>query len=342
MLACLYLSATDVWLLDEPASGLAKAEVDRLGPLLRSLVRESAGRSVVLVEHDASLVRTAADRVILLERGRVMADAAKGTEAWTDILEGRASVARRFAERKSMPEAALAIESAPELVARDLRVSYGKFEAVRGVTVEVKLGEVRCLVGTNGAGKSTIMRSVAGLLTPASGTITVDGAPVPRSAHARVIESGIVLVAGGKTVFPDLTVKENLQLTQSPDGELDVLEVFPALAAKQGQLAGSLSGGEQQMLGVARGLQLRPRFLLIDELSLGLAEEVVDRLLSNLITLVQTGRMGILLVEQDYAQALTWSSHAYVLAQGQLQFSGPSAEAEKRPDLFRPVFMPSA
>ena len=340
MLACLFISEADVWLLDEPASGLARAEVDALAPLLRSLVDGSSERSVILVEHDATLVQRTADRVILLERGKAVEDASEGSAAWHDIVGGRRSAARSVAPVRPISHPDRDATSVSTLAGRDLHISYGKFVAVRGVSVEVPVGEIRCLIGTNGAGKSTVMRALAGLLTPAAGSITLDGGRVPPTPHQRVVDAGIVLVAGGQTVFPNLTVSENLQLTRG--GPLDVLDLFPTLALRQRQLAGTLSGGEQQMLGVARGLQLSPRFLLVDELSLGLAEDVVDRIILQLTTLVSSGQMGVLLVEQDYSQALRWSSHAYVLAQGRLEFSGPSEDAEKRPDLFRPVFLPEA
>jgi branched-chain amino acid transport system ATP-binding protein len=344
MLACLYASKSKVWLLDEPASGLARAEVDRFGPLLSSLIASDPERCVVIVEHDANLVRASADRVILLESGRLIGEGRKDTAAWADILEGRSSFRRRIAG--GVDSAIRSPQPSPnlpqsELAARDIHVRYGMFEAVRGVSISVPVGEIRCLVGTNGAGKSTIMRCLAGILSPTSGSVSIQGSIIPSSAHERVRRNRIVLVQGGRTVFPHLSVDENLRLTRQRAPQFDALEIFPSLRGKRNQLAGSLSGGEQQMLAISRALQLQPRYLLLDELSLGLAEKLVDQLLTILTAETRAGRIGILLVEQDYAQALSWSRHAYVLTQGQLSFSGLSSDAFARPDLFRPVFMPS-
>jgi branched-chain amino acid transport system ATP-binding protein len=339
-LAALELSGADVWLLDEPASGLSRAEVERLAGLLRSLARGHAPRCIVLVEHDAMLVQAAADRIVLLERGALIADAPRGSDAWDDVIAGRSSSRRELATTShgiSQPSP----QGGSVLAAHGLTVTYGKFTAVRDVSIEAHAGDIRCLVGTNGAGKSTIMRCLAGLLRPDRGDITLDSSPLVAPPHARVHHHGIVLVAGGRTVFPHLSVDENLRLAGKLRDVGDVLTIFPELGDRRRQLAGSLSGGEQQMLAIARAMLLRPRFLLVDELTLGLAERAAERLLEALTHAQAERGLGVLLVEQDYALALEWSSHAYVMAQGEMLFAGPSREAAARPDLFRPVFVPA-
>jgi ABC-type branched-subunit amino acid transport system ATPase component len=354
MLACLAASNPQWVLLDEPSAGLARKEIERLAPMLKEAVTASSSLGILLVEHDAALVAEAADRVVVMERGRVIHDLHAAEAGWDKLL-GRATGRRSFGELTPAPIGAAVLSEpptgAPEVSARlagiGLTIRYGRFEAVSDANLDVRPGRIACLVGTNGAGKSSVMKALAGLLQPASGVVQLDGVSIRNlSSHSRV-GRGVVLVPSGRGVLPSLTVDENFSLARDrasayrldrADVLVDPLDLFPTLAAHRSQVAGTLSGGEQQMLALGRVLYLRPRFLLIDELSLGLKSEVVERLVEVLRRLRDAG-LGILVVEQDAPFALTWASHAFVMNRGRIVFDGPAADAARRTDLFRPVFL---
>ncbi len=236
------------------------------------------------------------------------------------------------------------------LAVRGIDVSYGPVQILFDVDLHVDRGEAVALLGTNGAGKSTLLRAVSGVVPSDAGTITFDGRDITGlPAHERAA-LGLAQVPGGAGVFPSLTVEENLRtagwlVRRRPadldDARTEVLELFPVLRERGGQRAGSLSGGEQQMLALAMALMTRPRLLLIDELSLGLAPEVVGRLLRALEDL-RRDDMTILVVEQSVEVALAATDRALFLERGQVRFSGPTAELAERPDLLRSVFLGGA
>jgi ABC-type branched-subunit amino acid transport system ATPase component/branched-subunit amino acid ABC-type transport system permease component len=236
------------------------------------------------------------------------------------------------------------------LAVRGLDVAYGPVQILFAVDLHVDPGEAVALLGTNGAGKSTLLRAVSGVVPATAGTVTFDGQDITgMPAHERAA-LGLAQVPGGAGVFPSLTVAENLRvagwLHRRRPADLDevraeVHELFPVLGERGGQRAGSLSGGEQQMLAVAMALMTKPRLLLIDELSLGLAPEVVGRLLRTLEEL-RRDSMTVLLVEQSVEVALAATDRALFLERGQVRFSGPTAELAERPDLLRSVFLGGA
>ena len=222
----------------------------------------------------------------------------------------------------------------PLLTVTSLEVAYGRVEAVRGVTLEVAKGEFVAVIGSNGAGKSSTMKAIAGVIKPRGGSIRLAGADVTGEPAHAMVRRGLAMVPEGRQVFADQTVEDNLLLggyarSQESAARAARLErayqLFPRLGERRTQQAGSLSGGEQQMLAIARGLQSEPELLVIDELSLGLAPKILDMLFPVLVALNEEG-LAILLVEQLAGQALAISSRAYVLENGHVIASGPSTE----------------
>jgi len=219
-----------------------------------------------------------------------------------------------------------------------LAVHYGGIRAVREVSFEVDEGETICVIGANGAGKSTTLRALVGLAEAAAGTITYAGRDVTRvPVHARV-RLGLSLVPEGRGIFPRMTVTENLLMgayqhddrVAIAEGLARVLALFPRLAERRAQVAGTLSGGEQQMLAVGRALMSRPRLLLLDEPSMGLAPIVVEKIFDTLREVAAQG-VTLLLVEQNANLALQLSDRGYVLDNGQVTIGGPAAELLEDP-----------
>ena len=223
----------------------------------------------------------------------------------------------------------------------DLCVNYGTIRAVRGISFTVGKGELVSLLGANGAGKSSTIKCIAGALKAASGTIALEGRDITAANPEQVIRSGLATVPETRDVFPDLTVAENLMLgayihRRDQAGNRQNLEklhsLFPRLAEHSAQAAGTLSGGEQQMLVIARALMARPSVLLLDEPSLGLAPAIVERIFEMIATLKQSG-LTILLVEQNVNQALSIADRAYVMRLGAIVASGTADEIRSGSDL---------
>ena len=228
---------------------------------------------------------------------------------------------------------------APALSATGLDVGYGRAQVGFGIDLELAAGTVGALVGTNGAGKSTILRALAGSLPAWAGRVRLFGDDVTRWSPQRRARHGLVLVAGGRATFPSLTVAETLRLaiwcrpgTKAPDTNVgDALALFPELAGRLRQRAGTLSGGEQQMLALARAMASQPRVLLIDELTFGLAPAIADRVLAAVVDLAGHGTT-ILLVEQDLARAVAVAGTVWFVQRGEIRYAGPPAGlAELKP-----------
>jgi branched-chain amino acid transport system ATP-binding protein len=221
-----------------------------------------------------------------------------------------------------------------------LRVSYGRIEAVRGVDLVVNQGEFVGVIGSNGAGKTSMLRAASGVLKPAGGTIRFAGADATGEPSHRMVARGLAMVPEGRMVFADQSVRDNLMLGAFVHMKGDaagvareieqVLDMFPRLRERISQVAGTLSGGEQQMLAIARGLLSRPKLLVIDELSLGLAPKILDLLFPVLTDLNAKG-LSILLVEQMASYALAVTHRTYVMEQGRILFDGPSRELAQDP-----------
>ena len=227
----------------------------------------------------------------------------------------------------------------------EVHVGYDGFAALHGVSCEVRAGELVAIVGANGAGKSTILKTISGLLHPTRGTITLDDQRIEREPPHAIVRRGIVHVPEGRRLFQRLSVAENLILgayTRRAASERTralerVYDLFPRLAERRTQRAGTLSGGEQQMCAIARGLMANPRLLMLDELSLGLAPRLVDELFQSLMRLRESG-LTILLVEQNVVEVLELADRGYVLQTGQIVLAGTGAEL-LRSDVVRQAYL---
>jgi branched-chain amino acid transport system ATP-binding protein len=221
-----------------------------------------------------------------------------------------------------------------------LTTKYGAISALRDATLTVGSGEVIGLIGPNGAGKTTLLNSIAGLLSPAAGSVSFNGADVTGSSPEKLLRSGLALVPEHRRIFTDMTVEENLKIggivrsvADRASGLDEMAELFPVLKDKWTTAAGFLSGGEAQQLAIARALMSRPKLLLMDEPSLGLAPILVD-VVFNLITTLKEQGCTLLIVEQNASRMLAASDRAYVLRSGQVVATGTGAELSGRDDLF--------
>ncbi len=312
-----------VLLLDEPAAGLDAADTARLAPVLRAIA--GCGIAVVLVEHDMDLVMGACSRLFVLDAGRLIAE---GTPA--QVRADPAVRAAYLGAGTARPQRPAAPPGAPLLTLQGLQAGYGGVPVLRDVSLQIGRGEMVALVGPNGAGKSTLMRALSGLLRPVGGSIGWDGreaAALPAHAVARL---GLVLVPEGRQVFPDLSVRDNLRLGATVRRDFDPAEIaamterFPKLRALLDRPAGLLSGGEQQMLALARGLLARPTLLLLDEPSLGLSPAITAELFDALSRLRDEG-LTLLLVDQRADLALPLADRCALLLGGRIGQVGPPA-----------------
>jgi branched-chain amino acid transport system ATP-binding protein len=317
-------TAPAVLLLDEPAAGLDDADTVKLGGLLQRLAR--AGLAVVLVEHDMALVMSVSDEIVVLDAGRRIA---AGTPA---VVRADPAVKAAYLGATAPAQPAAAREAGASLLdVRELCAGYGSLAVLDEVSLKVGRGETIAVLGPNGAGKSTLMKALSGLIRPVKGFIDFGGVELAQLAAHLVARAGLILVPEGRQVFPQLTVAENLRLgaTRRNDFELaeieTMLERFPRLRPRLHTAAGLLSGGEQQMLAVARGLLARPDILLLDEPSLGLAPAVAAELFGQFARLRDEG-MTLLIVDQMADHVLAIADRGYVLAGGRMVAQGLPAE----------------
>jgi branched-chain amino acid transport system ATP-binding protein len=228
----------------------------------------------------------------------------------------------------------------PMLELTDLRVSYGGIKALKGISLKVAPGEIVAMIGANGAGKTTTLKTIARLLPVSGGSVKFCGKDVGGLSTEQLVKAGVSLVPEGRAIFPNLTVRENLELgaylhrdpVAMKETIEDVTALFPRLGERMKQEGGTLSGGEQQMLAIARALMARPSLLLMDEPSLGIAPKLVQQIFAAIRRVAEAG-VTILVVEQNTRIALATSERAYVLRTGEIALSGQSAELARNPEI---------
>jgi branched-chain amino acid transport system ATP-binding protein len=224
---------------------------------------------------------------------------------------------------------------------RDLRVGYTRTNVLHGVTMEIGAGEIVALLGSNGAGKSTLNRTITGLLRPRNGSIIFNGVAIDHFSPKDIVSLGLIHVPEGRRIFPNMSIEENLDLGSYRRGTKRreqnrgrVYQIFPRLAERRRQLAGTLSGGEQQMLAIGRGLMAEPKLLIMDEPSLGLSPLLVEELF-GLIRSINADGVSVLLVEQNVVQSLEIAQRAYILEQGACVLSGSADDLRTDPKLLQ-------
>ena len=223
-------------------------------------------------------------------------------------------------------------QAAPLLRVNDIHVYYGAIHAIKGISLEVYENEIVTLIGANGAGKTTTLNTIVGLLKPRQGTIELNGTPIQGVGASKMVFQGLALCPEGRRIFQQMTVKENLEMGafSRPNTEIEasleeMFQRFPRLKEREKQIAGTLSGGEQQMLAMARALMSRPKLLMLDEPSMGLAPILVEQIF-DIITELHQGGATILLVEQNAQMALRVANRAYVMETGLITMQGPAEE----------------
>ena len=315
-----------VLLLDEPAAGLSRADKEQLGALIRRIAQ--AGIAVLLVEHDMAIVMGISDRVVVLDAGVPIA-AGTPQQVQQDPAVRKAYLGGAHAKPKENFSAKTAGDVLLEV--GKLEAGYGAEPVLKGIDLRVNQGELVAVLGANGAGKSTLMRALSGLHRPIGGEVVFQNNPIKNLPAHRVVAAGVVLVPEGRQVFPELSVLDNIRLgaylrKNVAESEIEaMLDRFPRLRERLHQRAGLLSGGEQQMLAVARGLMAKPKLLLLDEPSLGLAPQVIEDLFASLDRL-RDEQVTILLVDQMAGLALALADRAYVIEAGRISTSGSAAQ----------------
>ncbi len=348
-------------LLDEVAAGLVAHEIAEITQLISSI--QARGVTIVLVEHVQAVVHALARRVIVLDWGRKIAEGTPrevaanaeviavylGTDPGSPVLSDQETptpVLEQVSTVKQGDSSQPEVSLAPLLRTQQISVDYGKLRALRSVDFEVRAGEIVAVVGANGAGKTTLTTAVGGLIPISTGKIQLAGKDITATAAHQRARQGIALCHEGRRLFREQTVRENLELgaAYAPRSSSTfeerlrrVYELFPVLKERAGSLAGRLSGGQQQMVAIARALMAEPRLLLLDELSLGLAPVIVDQLFEAFPRVLALGT-SIVLIEQNVHRSLAVADRVYVLERGQVVFSGIPAQVRDHPLLHQAYF----
>jgi len=311
-------------LLDEVSSGLNESETDAMAVVLRGLADNGIG--ILLVEHDMSLVMSTCDDIHVLDFGQMIAvgtpDEIQTNKRVQEAYLGNGAATHAKAARRDLTS-----EEVPLLDVREVSAGYGEFDVLDHVSFSVRTGEVFALLGPNGAGKSSTLKVISGLLAPTSGGVAICGRLVTGADADALSRAGLCMVPEGKGIFPNLTVAENLEMasftgTSKADIEERSYSRFPRLAERRSQVAGTLSGGEQQMLSMARALATEPSLLLLDELSMGLAPIIVQGLYEQVAEIARDG-LTIVVVEQFAHEVLGVADTAAIMLHGRVRRIGP-------------------
>lgn len=312
-------------LLDEVAAGLNGNDLDQLIELVRQV--HAGGKTVILVEHVQEVIHQLAQRVVVLEWGQKLME---GTPAEVSKDQRVIDIYLGDTEGSASPTRQNKVQDAPaRLVVEALSAGYGPVNILQDISLSVRPGEILAVLGSNGAGKSTLAKSIEGMVKAKSGTITFEGQDVTSSPVFKRMRAGMALVPEGRRLFADLSVKENLHLgLKSPRNTEPlnrVYDLFPQLVELAERRAGNLSGGEQQMVAIGRALAGEPNVIIFDELSLGLAPIIVDRMLDAVGKIADWGT-SVILIEQSVHKSLSLADKILVLRRGEVVFSGLPSE----------------
>jgi branched-chain amino acid transport system ATP-binding protein len=318
-----------VLLLDEPSAGLNESETATLGELLREVA--GSGLAVLLVEHDMSFVMGTCERIHVLDFGRIIS-VGTPTEVQGDDTVRAAYLGEDEEQERKAPAAAsgdggnAGTAAPPALELRDIHAGYGTIDVLHGVSLTVPTGSVFALLGPNGAGKSTMLKVASGQIAPNAGEVRLFGSSVQGKSSDALARAGVCAIPEGRGIFPNLTLTENLRMATYTGPHMSELEEraftrFPRLRDRRKQLAGTLSGGEQQMLAMARALTTDPKVLLLDELSMGLAPIVVEELY-EIVARIAAEDVSILIVEQFAHEVLDVAQTAAIMLHGSIQLTG--------------------
>lgn len=317
-------------LLDEVAAGLNGTDLRELIELVRKI--HAMGKTIILVEHVQEVIHELAERVVVLEWGQKLMEGTPEQVAndprVIEIYLGVSEEIKKH-QRHSIPE-----DTVPRLQVDDLVAGYGPVDVLHHVALKVRPGEIFAVVGSNGAGKSTLAKTIAGMNSAKSGTLKFEGSDITKLESFRRMRAGLSLVPEGRRLFADLSVRENLQLglrSSKNETPLDfVYELFPKLVELGDRRAGALSGGEQQMVAIGRALASEPKLVIFDELSLGLAPIIVDRMLAAVEKIAEKG-ISVVLIEQSVNKSLAMADTVLVLRRGWTVYLGsPEGFSEEK------------
>jgi branched-chain amino acid transport system ATP-binding protein len=319
-----------VILLDEVAAGLNGRDLDELIELVKKI--HALGKTVILVEHVQEVIHELAQRVVVLEWGQKLTEGTpKEVSNDPRVIEIYLGVSE---EIKKHQRHKISAEIQPRLVVENLHSGYGAVKVLEDISFQVRPGEIFAVLGSNGAGKSTLAKTLGGMIGARKGAIKFDNKDFTKLADFKRQRSGLVLVPEGRRLFADLTVRENLVLglksSRNQEPLNKVYELFPKLVELADRRAGALSGGEQQMVAIGRAMASEPSLIIFDELSLGLAPIIVDRMLAAVEKIAEWGT-SVILIEQSVNKSLALADNILVLRRGEMIYSGsPDGFSEEK------------